>query len=123
MAVLFECPWENAEDWLAALRKAMPREDFRVWPAIGNAAEIDFAIVWQPPAGELCRLPNLVGMSSLGAGVDGLLRDPNLPTGIPVARLVDPLMAERMAEYVAGCVLYYHLNHDAYERQQGSRRW
>lgn len=123
MAVLFHCPWDNADDWLDALQKAMPREDFRVWPTLGNTTEIDFALVWKLPAGELQRLPNLVGISSLGAGVDAILNDPNLPAGVPVARLVDPLMAERMAEYVSGCVLYYHLNHDAYERQQRQRRW
>ena len=123
MAVLFHCPWDNADEWLAALQQAMPREEFRVWPALGNTAEIDFAMVWELPAGELRRLSNLVGISSLGAGVDGILGDPSLPNGVPIARLVDPLMAERMAEYVCGSVLHYHLNHDAYERQQRSRRW
>lgn len=123
MAVLFHCPWENADEWLSALRKAMPREEFRVWPELGNIVDIDFALVWNLPPGELRRLPNLVGVSSLGAGVDAILNDSTLPPGLPVARLVDPLMAERMAEYVSGCVLYYHLNHDAYDRQQRQRRW
>ena len=47
MALLFHCPWDNAADWLSALRRALPGEDIRVWPDVGDADEIDFAIVWE----------------------------------------------------------------------------
>ena len=123
MAILFHCPWENADEWLAALRSAMPRDEIRVWPNVGDAEEIDFALVWQIPHGELGAFPGLLGISSLGAGVDGLLTDPELPANVQIARLVDPLMADRMAEYVCGNVLYYHLGHDRYAEQQRFGRW
>lgn len=123
MAVIFHSPWDNADEWLDALRAEMPGEDIRRWPDAGNPDEIDFALVWQLPDGVLRSFPNLVGISSLGAGVDGLMADPTLPEGVPVARLVDPVMTGRMAEYVTGSVLHYHLKFDLYAEQQRQTVW
>ena len=66
-----------------------PDLDFRIWPEVGDPAEIDVALVWQPPPGELARYPNLRAILSLGAGIDGLLAQPGLPD-VPIARMVDP---------------------------------
>jgi glyoxylate/hydroxypyruvate reductase A len=123
MAVIFHSPWANADDWFDALKTELPGEDIRRWPDAGDPAEIDFALVWQLPDGVLRSFPNLVGISSLGAGVDGLMADPTLPQGVPVARLVDPVMTGRMAEYVAGSVLHYHLKFDLYAERQRQTVW
>ena len=123
MAILFHCPWDNADQWLAALRAALPNDEFRVWPDIGAPGGIDFAMVWQLPHGVLSALPNLLAVSSLGSGVDALVTDPELPRNIPVARLVDPLMADRMAEYVCATVLHHHLGLAVYDEQQRQEYW
>ena len=70
MAILIHCPWPNAQVWLDRLRAALPEAEIRVWPELGATGEIDFAMVWQLPAGVLSTLPNLKGVCSLGAGVD-----------------------------------------------------
>ena len=123
MAILFHCPWDNSDQWLAALQAALPNDEFRIWPDVGDPDEIDFAMVWKLPHGVLAKLPNLTGVSSLGAGVDALIEDPDLPRNIPIARLVDPLMADRMAEYVTATVLHYHLGLDVYDEQQRREYW
>ncbi len=123
MAILFHCPWDNAEEWLAALQAHLPEDDFRIWPNLGRVEDIDFAFVWRLPHGELAKLPNLRGIASLGAGVDALLTDPDLPRDIPISRLVDPVMADRMAEYVTATVLHHHLGLDAYDQQAGHEHW
>ena len=122
MAILFHCPWPNAEEWRRRVAEALPEAELRAWPEIGAADEIEFAMVWQLPQGELAKLPNLKGVCALGAGVDALLRDPALPA-VPIARLVDPLMAERMAEYVVGHALRHHLRTDDYVAQQRAGIW
>lgn len=122
MAILFHCPWENAEEWRRRIAEALPDAELRSWPELGEPGEIDFAMVWQPPRGELAKLPALKGVCALGAGVDALLRDPALPDA-PIARLVDPLMAERMAEYVVGQALRHHLRTDEYAAQQRAGMW
>ena len=123
MAILFHCPWDNADQWLAALQAALPKDEFRIWPDVGDPDEIDFAMVWRIPSGALAGFPKLLAISSLGAGVDALIADPDLPRNIPIARLVDPLMADRMAEYVCATVLHHHLGLDRYDRQQARKFW
>jgi len=123
LAILFYCPWDNSDQWLAALQSALPEDDFRVWPDVGNREDVDFAMVWNIQPGILAGFPNLLAIASLGAGVDALVNDPDLPRGIPITRLVDPLMADRMAEYVCATVLQHHLGLDIYGHQQHRQRW
>jgi len=127
LAILFHCPWDNAAAWLAALEHDLPHDEFRTLSDLtgsgGDVAEIDFAFVWKLPHGVLATLPNLKGIASLGAGVDALLSDPDLPAGVPITRLVDPLMKDRMAEYVTATVLHHHLGLDVYDRQGATQQW
>ena len=122
MAILFHCPWANADEWRRRIAEALPEAELRDWLQHGDLDEIGFAMVWQAPQGALATLPNLKGVCALGAGVDALLRDPPRP-GVPIARLVDPLMAERMAEYVVGQALRHHLRSDEYAAQQRAGLW
>lgn len=123
MAILFHCPWENAPLWLAELRRADPGLDIRIWPEIGPPADIDFALVWELPSGVLKTLPNLRCISSLGAGIDHVLVDPERPRHVPVCRLLYPEMVRRMTEYVLLAVLRYQRRLDEYAGQQRRRVW
>lgn len=46
------------------------------------------------------QVPNLKAIQVLGAGVDSQLSDPDVPRHVPLLRIIDPLMAERMASFV-----------------------
>ena len=80
MALLFLSPDDPAEAWRDELMRRMPELDVRLWPEVGDPAEVEAALVWRPPPGELLRYPNLKAILSLGAGIDGLLADATLPT-------------------------------------------
>jgi glyoxylate/hydroxypyruvate reductase A len=123
MAILFQCPWDNAPDWISLLRARLAGRELRIHPNLGAPEDIAVALVWKPPAGLLADLPNLRLVQSLGAGVDFLLESGEVPAGVPVARLVDPLMATRMAEYVLAAVLRVERRFDAYARQQAEGLW
>ena len=114
---------DSGPDWADALRAAAPDEDIRVWPDDGNPEEIDIAVVALPPKGELKRYPNLRAILSLWAGVDSVLRDPDLPTDVPLVRMVEPGLSEAMAEYVMAHVLKYHLHSPEYQVLQRKGRW
>jgi glyoxylate/hydroxypyruvate reductase len=60
---------------------------------------------------------------SLAAGVDHILRDPTLPGGVPILRLVDPHMTRAMSEYVALQVLRLHRQDFDYRAQQAAVEW
>ena len=42
---------------------------------------------------------------------------------MPIARLVDPVMSQRMAEYALYGTLRFHRQFDLYERQNREMRW
>ncbi len=123
MALLFRSSVDSAARWSGQLSRLMPGLDIRVWPQIGDPAEIDYALVWRPEPGLLAALPNLKLILSLGAGVDHILIDPQLPRDVPIVRLVDPYLTDAMSEYVVLQVLRLHRRDLDYRTQQQAGIW
>jgi glyoxylate/hydroxypyruvate reductase A len=123
MAILFKSTPASQARWRPYLTAAWPQRDIRYWPEIGDKAAIDYALVWHPEPGLLASLPNLQLIVSLGAGIDHILRDPRLPPGVPILRLVDPHMTEAMCEYIALQVLRLHRRDVDYRAQQAAGEW
>ncbi len=123
MTLLFYSTVDSAARWRAQLERLTGELDIRVWPEIGDPADIDYALVWRPQPGLLAALPNLKLILSLGAGVDHLLGDPQLPRHLPIVRLVDPHMTAAMSEYVTLQVLRLHRRDLDYRAQQQATAW
>jgi glyoxylate/hydroxypyruvate reductase len=123
MALLFYSPVDSAPRWQSELARLAVGLEIRVWPDIGDPDDIDYALVWRPPPGLLASLPKLRLILSLGAGVDHILRDPQLPPGVPIVRLVDPYLMHAMSEYVALQVLKLHRQDLDYRAQQQAEIW
>src|SRR5437899_6379854 len=123
MTLLFYSTVDSAARWRAQLERLTGELDIRVWPEIGDPADIDYALVWRPEPGLLASLPNLKLILSLGAGVDHILCDPHLPRGVPLLRLIDPYMTDAMSEYVVLQVLRLHRHDLVYRTQQESAIW
>ncbi len=123
MALLFYSNNDDAGDWLDAMAKELPDQDFRIWPdEVGEVADIDYALVGAPGMDGLKDFPNLKAIFSLGAGVNHLAgRD--LPEGVPVVRLRDPGLTGGMSEYVAYWVLHYHRHFGDYAGITAEKRW
>lgn len=124
MALLFASTWDDKDAWRRRLAALDPSIEFRVWPdQVGDPAAIDAALVWKPPAGMLAGLPKLRLILSLGMGVDHVFADPRLPKGVPIARIVDRDLIDRMSEYCALAVLRHHRDADLYDAFQRQRLW
>lgn len=126
MKVLLCGDFDAAElaDWLAALSLAMPEAQWLGPDQARDAgAEVQAAVVANPPPGSLQGLPGLRLIQSLWAGVDRLLDDPTLPPGVPVARMVDPAMTAAMAETALWAVLALHRGFFAYAQRQRRAVW
>ena len=108
MALLFKSDIDRGDSWRRALLEFDPGLDLREWPEIGDPADIDYALVWRPPPGELKSYPNLKVIFSVGAGIDHLSSDPDLPAGVPVVRMVEQGLTAGMTEFVLMSVLYHH---------------
>jgi glyoxylate/hydroxypyruvate reductase A len=59
----------------------------------------------------------------MGAGVEHILCDPDLPHGVPITRIVDPSMSQSMSEYIIMVVLNYCRHYDLYRKQQIEKEW
>jgi glyoxylate/hydroxypyruvate reductase A len=122
MSILVAVRGWSPEHWIDALRAVAPGRTIERAPDVADPAAVRYALVWKPEAGYLRRFPNLVAIFSLGAGVDHLTSDPELPD-LPVARIVDPDLTQRMTEWVVLQVLVHHRHHLAYARLQAEHRW
>jgi glyoxylate/hydroxypyruvate reductase len=122
-AILLVMPeWDPAE-WQARFAALAPRREIRIWPeGLGDPAEIAYVCAWKPPPGLLARFPNLKAIFSLGAGVDHLIGDPQLPA-VPIVRVVDRDLTARMTEYVILHVLMHHRRFRLYQEQQRENVW
>ena len=115
--------WEDMDVWSKGLRSAMPEIDVRVYPDDGDVNEVEFAVVWKHPRGILKKYPNLKAILSLGAGVDHIISDPELPEGIPIVRLVDKKLTHEMCLHALHWVLHFHSDQYLYRSQQLKRQW
>lgn len=123
MALIFRSEIDRADSWRDALARHMPELEFRDWDAPGEVDDIEFALVWKPPPGGLKRFPNLKAIFSLGAGVDHLFADPDLPDGVPVVRMVEPELTRGMVEYVVLHVLRHHRRQRELGAWQRAGKW
>ena len=121
MALLIACS-SRAEEFATLARRLDPDLDVRVAPDVGRREDIRYVLAWQAPQGLLKTLPNLALIVSVGAGVDHLLDDPELPD-VPMVRFVDPDLSGRMAEYIALHVLYHHRRMPEFRELQARKVW
>ena len=126
----------DADEWAAwwpALQAALPGErlvrapDHAAFADIERGAaalaDIDIALVANPPRGALRGLPHLKLIQSLWAGVDALLADASVPAQVPLARMVDPAMSDAMAETALWAVLALQRGFFTYAEQQRRGEW
>ncbi|MDO5643111.1 MAG: NAD(P)-dependent oxidoreductase, partial [Paracoccus sp. (in: a-proteobacteria)] len=108
MRVLFAA--DGWEKWAAPLRAACPEAEFLLHAAPDS---VD-AIIYAPngPGCDFAAYPSARLVQSLWAGVERIAPDPALTQ--PLARMVDPGLAQGMIDYCAGWVLRAHLGMDDY---------
>src|SRR5262245_20847670 len=76
-------------------------------PAGPKDPSITYAVVWKQRHNMLSGFPNLRAIFSIGAGVDHILQDPELPN-VPIVRVVADNLTQYMTEYVVWRVLDHH---------------
>jgi glyoxylate/hydroxypyruvate reductase len=108
--------------WTAAIGAGDPERPLFVWPDLPDPSAINYALVWNPPDDVFSNLPNLKAIFSLGAGVDHLMALKE-PPSVPVVRVVNPDLTQRMTEWVVLQVLIHHRQQRAYDRQQAEHIW
>jgi glyoxylate/hydroxypyruvate reductase len=115
--------WGTGGAWLEALTEAAPEFEVAGWPAVRETERVVAAAVWHPPAELFAACPNLAVVQSLGAGIDHLIKLGDRLPDLPILRLVDPVMTDRLAQFVLTGTLLFQRRFDLYWRQQGHEVW
>lgn len=87
-----------------------------------DPAEVRYIFVWKPKPEAFDGLTGLKAILSLGAGVDALLKHPQLPD-VPMVRFVDTDLSQRMSDYVVAQVTMHHRLYTRFRADQKARRW
>lgn len=85
-------------------------------------AACEIAITANPNPADLEKLPNLIWVQSLWAGVEKMLSElPNAP--FEIVRMIDPELSTTMGEAVLSWALYLHRDMPIYLQQQQAQQW
>ncbi|TVR15171.1 MAG: glyoxylate/hydroxypyruvate reductase A [Balneolaceae bacterium] len=123
MSLLIVSPDRNAKPFADAIRKIDANIDIEVWPAVEKPERVQFAVAWNHPKHLFDKFPNLRVISSMGAGVDHLMSDDTIPSGITFTRLVGPSLSGQMCDFVLTSVLNIIRNTEIYYQQQKRGEW
>ncbi len=111
------------EEWKLALQLAAPEINFYSYLEDHQKDRIEVAMVWKHPQGIFKEYPSMRYIASFGAGVDFLLQDPEIPADVKITRVVDPVLASDMSEYVIGALFSFMKNLIHYRSDQIKAIW
>ncbi len=114
------CTAKEQAAWRDALAEQLPEANVYAGP---DAPSCDYAVVWRPPKNFFNVQRRLKALFSLGAGVDGLLADPDLPRDVPLVRMEDCGMAAQMVEYALYVALRHYRRFPYFEHAQQRGHW
>lgn len=117
----------NTDFWQRSLRQQLANMGLdvsvEIWPQVEKPEEVLMAVTWKHPVDSLYAFPHLQLISSMGAGVDHILKDKNLPLHWQVVRIVDKELTTSMSNYLLAAVLNYHKQIYEYIALQGRQEW
>ncbi len=115
---------EERMAWIKSLREAMPAERILDFTELDHAQRLscEIVIVANPDPADLLALPALIWVHSLWAGVERMLQELDNPE-FRIVRLVDPKLAETMAEAALAWTFYLHREMPRYAQQQTRQCW
>lgn len=114
---------EKIQWWVNMLQGLLPSWDIASIDSIDDPTKVKQAVVWRPRPGDLAKFRNLEVIVSIGAGIDHVLADPELPKGVPIIRTVGDDLTQRMREYVALHVLRHHRDMPRQLQAQAEKDW
>ncbi|WMD18570.1 glyoxylate/hydroxypyruvate reductase A [Achromobacter seleniivolatilans] len=123
MHILFACPHHDPDVWVPRLEAAMPGCRISVWNPDGPPSGAEVALVWRPPVELFKHETQLATLFNLGAGVDALLKMPEIPAHVRIVRLEDAGMSVQMAEYALYALLRVSRDFEAFDEAQSRQHW
>ncbi|WP_240613808.1 2-hydroxyacid dehydrogenase [Salinicola acroporae] len=109
--------------YIAAFEQVAPQFRLALPDAITDPESVTFALAWDPGPEDFRPYPHLCLVSSIAAGVNGILQSPSLPSDVPLMRIAGESQAQMMAGFVTWHVLWHHRRFGDYLNHQRQRHW
>lgn len=123
MSIAIIAPTRDTTIWRDGMTALDPTLDIRTYPDLGDRSEITCAVVWNHPRGILAEFPSLKLICSMGAGVDHIISDLDIPAHIPITKIVDDRLSFSMSNYIVMAVLHHHRRWDKYMQDKADKVW
>ncbi|MBZ9627972.1 glyoxylate/hydroxypyruvate reductase A [Psychroflexus sp. CAK1W] len=123
MSIVLVSTARAPEKWASTLKEKNKSLDIQIYPDVQRPEDIEFAISWKHPEGLYQSYPNLKVIASMGAGVNHILKDENLPEGVKVTRIVDDQLTKDMSHFVLLQCLAVSRNLFTHLQDQESKTW
>lgn len=122
MRILIVYNSNKAQQWRDVIAAQLREARVDLWHP-GDTQPADYAVGWSPPLQFFLDQPRLRAFFSIGAGVEHVLNNPNLPADLPIVRVEDAGMGEQMVDYCRFEVLRWMQRRDEYAAQQAAGIW
>jgi glyoxylate/hydroxypyruvate reductase A len=122
MRILIVYKSDKAQQWRDVIAAQLRDARVDIWQP-GDTQPANYAVGWSPPLQFFIDQPRLRAFFSIGAGVEHVLNNPNLPTDLPIVRVEDAGMGEQMVDYCRFEVLRWMQRRDEYDAQQAAGIW
>ena len=122
MTVIIIAQPQDQYAWHGPIQALIPGIEILRWPDIGDPNAVEVAVVHKAEPGVLGQFPNLKALIGMWAGVEHILERPDLPE-VPIARMVDPLIARDIGHYVVLHTLSHFRSMPLIRANQHTRTW
>lgn len=109
--------------WITVFKEKVPGVELEVFPDDTNRTETEFVLTYDPPIGVFENYPQLKVISSMTAGINHILKDKNLPSGVKVIKVNNALHHQDIALFALTLVLNYLRDMPTYQQQKIEARW
>ena len=123
MTILLANFMGQGKRWADPIQTALPNEKLFTDLKKADLALVDIVLMSHGESGIFSRLPNLKLIIALQAGVDGLLKTPDLPIHVPIVRSSPPQGDRMIMEYVLLHVLRHHREMPLFIENQRQLVW
>lgn len=107
--------------WVEELKKHLPDDHIVTKHAEVDPLDVEFLVHWKHPTDRILSYSNMKALVLASAGFD------HIPTEVrervPVIRLLDPAMANDIAQYCLSWVIHFHRDFDVFARNQRDSHW
>jgi len=123
MAILIDSVSKNLNLWLKAFKSYDDQVEVYCYNDAVALEKITTPVVWNHRPGLFKQLPNLKLIASLGAGVDHIMNDPDIPPQVSITRIIGDGLSGPMSNFCIGAILHHQRQFDKYLIDKSTKTW